>query len=81
MLARVLLILLGEGPAPGTEALALCGELYDLLALPAGSPERRALEERIWALLARGRAAAPLRLLAEKVGFARTEKTGDTPAS
>src|SRR6185312_8225102 len=29
MLARVLLILLGEGPAPGTEALALCGELYD----------------------------------------------------
>lgn len=81
MLARVLLVLLGEGPAPGAEALALCGELYDLLALPVGSPERRALEERMWALLARGRAAAPLRALAEKVGFARTEKTGDTPAS
>ncbi len=82
LLARVVLILLGEeGETPGAEALQLCGELYDLLALPAGAPERRAIEERIWALIARGRPAAALRALAEKVGFARSEKTGDTPAS
>jgi hypothetical protein len=82
LLARVVLVLLGEGgETPGAEALALCGELYDLLALPAGSAERRAIEERIWALVARGRPAAPLRALAEKVGFARSEKTVDAPAS
>ena len=75
MLARVVLALLGDGPAlPGAEALALCGELYDLLALPAGSPERRAIEERVWALLAHGRAAGMLRALADKVGFSRAEK-------
>jgi hypothetical protein len=81
LLARVVLTLLGDGPAPGVEALGLCGELWELIALPLGSAERRAIEERIWTLLAHGRAAAPLRALAEKVGFARTEKTGDTPAS
>jgi hypothetical protein len=82
MLARVVLTLLGDGPtAPGAEALGLCGELFELLALPAGSPERRAIEERVWALLAHGRAAAPLRAFAEKVGFARTEKSEETPTS
>ena len=84
LLSRVVLALLGEQEAPetpGAEALQLCGEIYDLLALPAGSAERRAIEERLWALIARGRPAAPLRALAEKVGFARAEKTGDTPAS
>ncbi len=81
MLARVVLTLLGEGAAaPGAEALSLSGELFELLALPKGSPERRAIEERVWALLVRGRAAAPLRLLAEKVGFARAE-TESEPAS
>ena len=82
LLARVVLILLGEeGETPRAEALQLCGELYDLLALPAGAPERRAIEERIWALMARGRPPAALRAVAEKVGFARSEKTGDAPAS
>jgi hypothetical protein len=82
LLARVVLILLGEeGETPGAEALHLCGELADLLALPAGIPERRAIEERIWALIARGRPPAALRALAEKVGFARSEKAGDAPAS
>jgi hypothetical protein len=74
MLARVVLTLLGDGPAlPGAEALEICGELFDLLELPAGAPERRAIEERVWALLVHGRAAAPLRTLAEKVGFSRAE--------
>ncbi len=82
LLARVVLVLLGEeGETPGAEALQLAGELYDLLALPAGGPERRAIEERIWALMARGRPPAALRAVAEKVGFARSEKTGDAPAS
>jgi hypothetical protein len=84
LLARVILVLLGEAEeTPGAEALELCAEIYDLLALalPRGSAEKRAIEERIWALVSRGRPAAPLRALAEKVGFARAEKTGDTPAS
>jgi hypothetical protein len=81
LLARVVLTLLGEGGVPGTEALHLCGVLFDLIALPAGSPDRRAIEERIWALIARGRPPAPLRALAEKVGFARAEAGGDTAAS
>jgi hypothetical protein len=84
LLARVVLVLLGEQgepETPGAEALDLCGQIYDLLALPRGSGERRAIEERVWALVARGRPAAPLRALAEKVGFGRAEKTGDTPAS
>jgi Domain of unknown function (DUF3536)/Glycosyl hydrolase family 57 len=82
LLARVVLILLGEGGSvPSAEMLQLCGSLFDLLALPAGSPERRAIEERIWALIARGRPNAALRALAEKVGFARAEKGSDTAAS
>ena len=57
LLARVVLILLGEGGGvPSAEMLQLCGALFDLLALPAGAPERRAIEERIWALVARGAA-------------------------
>jgi hypothetical protein len=84
LLARVVLVLLGEAEeTPGAEALELCAEIYDLLApaLPRGSAEKRAIEERVWALVSRGRPTVPLRALAEKVGFARAEKTGDTPAS
>ena len=69
------LILLGEGAAtPGAESLQICGALFELLALPAGSPERRAIEERVWALLARGRPNAALRAFADKVGFARASR-------
>ncbi len=82
LLARVVLILLGEGGGvPSAEMLQLCGSLFDLLALPTGAPERRAIEERIWALVARGRPNAALRALAEKVGFTRAEKGSDTAAS
>ena len=44
----------GRGPAPGHRAARG-------LDLPAGSPDRRALEERVWALLAQGRQTPPLR--------------------
>ena len=82
LLARAVLILLGEGAAlPGAETLQLCGSLFDLLALPAGSPERRAIEERVWALIARGRPNLALRALSEKVGFTRTDKAGETAAT
>jgi hypothetical protein len=82
LLVQVVLILLGEGGGvPSAETLQICGSLFDLLALPAGSPERRAIEERIWALIARGRPNAALRALAEKVGFTRAEKGPDTAAS
>jgi hypothetical protein len=82
LLARVALILLGEGEAtPGPESLQICGALFDLLALPAGSPERRAIEERVWALIARGRPNAALRAFSEKVGFARSDTESETATS
>ena len=76
------MILLGEGEAtPGPESLQICGTLFDLLALPLGSPERRAIEERVWALIARGRPSAALRLFSEKVGFVRSETGTETATS
>ncbi len=71
LLAQGAMLLLGEeGPAPGNERLHLVTELCGILALPAGSPDRRAIEERTWALIARGRPNAALRALADKLGFA-----------
>jgi len=66
-LTRVLFAAL-DGEPSGAH-LRLAGELIDVLALPDTSPDRRALEERVWALSSRGRPSAPLRALAEKVGL------------
>jgi hypothetical protein len=71
-LTRALLGLLGH---PTAETLRLAGELLDVLDLPSGSPDRRVLEERVWALLAQGRQTPPLRALASKLGFAVAEET------
>jgi hypothetical protein len=82
LLARVVLILLGEGGAtPSVESLEICGALFDLLALPAGSPERRAIEERVWALIARGRPNPALRAFSEQVGFARSDSVDEAVSS
>jgi hypothetical protein len=70
-LTRALLALLAH---PNAEALRLAGELLEVLALPSGTPDRRALEERVWALLAQGRQTPPLRALASKLGFAVAEE-------
>jgi Domain of unknown function (DUF3536)/Glycosyl hydrolase family 57 len=71
LLSRAVLILLGEDDGvPGNEKLHLATQLLDLLALPQGTPERRAIEERTWVLVARGRPNAALRALADKLGFA-----------
>src|SRR5262249_5643889 len=58
---------------PGGANLRLAGELIDILALPETSPDRRAVEERVWALSSRGRPSPPLRALAEKVGLAASK--------
>jgi hypothetical protein len=71
MLAGALLVLLGTGATtPGAEALHQAEVLLGLLALPAAAPDRRAIEERVWELLDRGRPSAALRGLADKLGFA-----------
>ncbi|HVT09055.1 MAG TPA: DUF3536 domain-containing protein [Polyangia bacterium] len=71
LLSQALLLLLGEeGSVPSADRLHRAAQLWTLLALPAGSPERRAIEERTWALIARGRPNAALRALADLVGFA-----------
>jgi hypothetical protein len=71
LLAQAVMLLLGEdGPVPSAEKLQLATELCGILALPAGSPDRRAIEERTWTLIARGRPNAALRALADKLGFA-----------
>ncbi|HEY7370773.1 MAG TPA: DUF3536 domain-containing protein [Polyangia bacterium] len=67
-LTRVLFAALER--APSAAVLRLASELVDILALPETSPDRRVLEERVWALSARGRPSAPLRALADKVGLA-----------
>jgi len=72
LLAQAVMLLLGEeGAVPNAEKLQLATELCTILALPAGSPDRRAIEERTWTLIARGRPNAALRALADKLGFAR----------
>ncbi len=71
LLSQALLLLLGEeGSVPSADRLHRAAQLWELLALPAGSPDRRAIEERTWALVARGRPNAALRALADLVGFA-----------
>ena len=71
LLSQALLLLLGEeGSVPSADRLHRAAQLWKLLALPAGSPDRRAIEERTWALVARGRPNAALRALADLVGFA-----------
>ena len=67
-LTRVLLAAL-DG-TPSAASLRLAGDLFDILALPDAAPDRRLLEERVWALCAHGRPSGPLKTLAEKVGIA-----------
>ena len=55
---------------PSVAVLRAAAELVEIIALPDTLPDRRLLEERVWALLAHGRPSAPLRALAEKVGLA-----------
>jgi hypothetical protein len=66
---------------PGAEVLGLAETLFEMLALPATAPERRAIEERTWELLERGRPSAALRMLADKLGFATGESVVETAAS
>jgi hypothetical protein len=82
MLARALLALLGAGAAaPAAEVLGLAETLLDLLSLPAGAPERRAIEERVWELVDRGRPTTALRMLADKLGFAPSQAVVEIAAS
>ena len=70
-LTRVLLAAL-DG-TPSAASLRLAGELVEIVALPDAAPDRRLLEERVWALYAQGRPSGPLRALAEKVGIAASK--------
>ena len=63
-------VLLEIFEAPSEEELAAAAELVEVMRLPAGSPERRRLEEHVWALCDRGRPSEPLRALAQRLGFA-----------
>jgi hypothetical protein len=67
LLTRVLLAAI-DG-APSAESLRLAVELVRIVALTDGAPDRRLLEDRVWALVSHGRPSAPLRALAEAVGF------------
>jgi hypothetical protein len=58
---------------PSVANLRLAAELVEILALPETLPDRRLLEERVWALVSRGRPSAPLRALADKVGLAASK--------
>jgi len=82
LLVRAVLVLLEAGTAvPSGEALRAAADILDVVQLPPGSPERRVLEERVWELGERGRASAPLRALADKLGFSRRDAALETVAS
>jgi hypothetical protein len=66
---------------PSGDALRAAADILDVLQLPQSSPDRRALEERVWELGERGRASAPLRALADKLGFSRRDAALETAAS
>jgi len=79
--AGAVLALLGAaGSSPEPDALRAAAELLDLVRLPTAAPERRLLEERVWALVGTGRPAAPLRALAERLGLAQKDRATRTAA-
>ena len=63
--------LVDGGARPRRRCCALAAELYDIIALPDRRRERRVLEERVWALVAHGRAQRAAARARRKVGFAR----------
>jgi alpha-amylase/alpha-mannosidase (GH57 family) len=81
-LMRVTLALLdGERGMPSADALRAAAEILDVMHLPAGAPDRRLLEERVWALGERGRPNAALKMLGEKLGFSPRDHAIETAAS
>jgi hypothetical protein len=82
LLLRAVLTLLDAGAVmPGADALRAAADIVEVMHLPPGGPERRALEERVWELGERGRPSAALRALAEKLGFSRRDAAVETAAS
>lgn len=68
LLVRVVATLLGSDGGPlSAEAIQIAGDLVEAADLPKGGPERRQVEELVWARLA---AEPGLRPLATKLGFA-----------
>jgi hypothetical protein len=79
---RAVLALLDAGAVmPGVDALRAAADIVEVMYLPPGGPERRALEERVWELGERGRPSVALRALAEKLGFSRRDAALETAAS
>jgi hypothetical protein len=82
LLMQVLLTLLDPGRgAPGPEALRMAVDVLEVMRLAPGAPERRLLEERVWALCERGRPSASLKALAERLGFSRRDHAVEIAAS
>jgi alpha-amylase/alpha-mannosidase (GH57 family) len=81
-LMRVLFTLLEtDRGSPSADALRAATDILEVMRLPPGSTERRRLEERVSALIERGRPSAALRGLADKLGFASRVETVETAAS
>jgi hypothetical protein len=81
LMGVVLALLDDDRGMPGADAFRAAGEIVDVLRLAGGTPQRRLLEERVWALHERGRASAALKVLADKLGFSRAEPALETAAS
>ena len=58
----------GAGPL-SDEAVHIASDLVEAADLPPGGPDRRELEELVWARLGDGRSSPPLRGLALKLSF------------
>jgi hypothetical protein len=70
LLTRVIATLLAPEEGPLTdEAAHIASDLVEAADLPPGGPDRREIEELVWARLGEGAPSGPLRGLATKLGF------------
>jgi hypothetical protein len=70
LLTRVIAGLLGPDGAPlADEAVHIASDLVEAADLPVGGPDRREVEELVWARLVEAPGSATLRGLATKLGF------------
>jgi hypothetical protein len=69
-IARVIagLLALEAGPL-SEEAAHIASDLVEAADLPPGGPDRREIEELVWARLGEGAPSATLRALATRLGF------------
>jgi len=82
LLARVVIELLEPAAGPlSVDAAHVAADLVEASDLPVGGPERREIEELVWARLQEPAPSVALRALATRLGFVVAAAGGDAPAA